>query len=286
MPATTRIAVGVALLTFFVTATASTAASTEKSYLAMRDTFIHQFAHAKNSLDDRPALSALEDQLRAVLGPVRIQAFPGPGKINLLTLKEGIVFGQIDGLRFDADPESLLVTSRDLLAHYLATHPELPKSLDQLTRTDDFYRLVFHADAGVSSYAEIPVTTAKSQTIAHAFLGLASQETGPFVPDTIFIFVADGNKIFIATAPAATKIPDIPRCRQEWERFHQKSITAHARNQSSHVEKDEAVNAPFRYDDQGFAAYRRCFENEAQSQPFFTALQTQAQSLVDRMQLH
>ena len=181
MHAAPLFSVVISFLCILAAAPVLSATSLEEQYLSTRDAFIRHFAQTEDSLNDRSALETLEKQLRTAVGPVKFQGVHGQGKINLVTLKEGMVFGQVDGLRFDSEQESLLVTTRGLLARYQAAHPELPKRLDQLARTDDFYRLALHADAGVSSYAVVPVIKGTTQTVAHAFLGLASQETGPFV---------------------------------------------------------------------------------------------------------
>ncbi|MBN2397594.1 MAG: hypothetical protein JXI32_04375 [Deltaproteobacteria bacterium] len=267
-----------------VSAAASPAASLEERYIASRDGFIRQFAQATDPVADRPALAELERQMRAVVGPVTIEGFPGQGRINLLTLRPEPGFAQVDGLRFDSDGEALVVTTEVLLNRYLAERPELPKTVSELSKTGDFYRRVFHADAGVVCYTDVPVRSGEDGSFAHAALGVSAQDIGPFIPDEIFVFVTRGNRVLLVSAPAAVAITEIPECRSEWDRFAKKRDEALHIYRSSQLEDRKAFENSLRYGEQGFEAYRRCYEREAQNRPFFPSLKRQAQSIVDRLQ--
>jgi len=258
--------------------------SLEERYIADRDGFIRRFAQVTGPVDDGQALAELEKQIRAIVGPVAVEGFAGQGRINLLTLRPEPGFAQVDGLRFDAGRESLVVTTQGLLGPYLAQYPELPKNVRELSETGDFYRRVFHADAGVVCYAEVPVRGGEDISFAHAFLGVGAQDTGPFIPDEIFVFVTRGDRVLLVSSPAAAAITEIPQCRSEWDRFAKKRDEALHIYRSSQLEDRKAFEDSLRYGEEGFEAYRRCYGREAQNQRFFPSLKRQAQSIVDRLQ--
>ena len=262
----------------------SISASPEERYVETRDGFIRRFAKAMNPVDNRSALAELERQIRTIVGPVKIEGLPGQGKINLLTLRPEPGFAQVDGLRFNSNLESLFVTTKALLERYLAERPELPKTLLELSKNGDFYRRVFHSDAGVIYYAEVPVKSAKDHSFAHAFLGVGAQDIGPFIPNEIFVFVSKENRILLVSSPAAIEITEIPQCRSEWDKFAKKRSEALDVYRASQLKNEKAFDDSIRCGKQGFEAYRHCYDREARKQQFFTSLKIQAQSIVDRLQ--
>lgn len=264
------------------------AASLEEKYFETRDNFIREFEKASGPIDvldkkDEHALAELEKQLKAIVGPVNVEGFSKEGKINLLTLQKDFGFGQVDGLRFSAEPEYLFVTTGDLLKKYLAGQPELPKDVAELSKTGEFYVRAITAEAAVTSFADIPVKSANGKSYVHAFLGLTAQDIGPFIPKDIFVFVAKGDRILAVQSPAATEITEIPECRNEWEKLAKKKSDAYDVHRSSGLKNQKAADESVQYEEQGFEAYRRCYEREAKNQKFFVSLEKQAQSIVDRL---
>ena len=265
-------------------AAGSKAVSLEERYIESRDNFIRRFAKVADPVNDRPALAELEGQIRRIVGSVVIEGFPKEGRINLLTLRPEPGFARVDGLRFDSDRESLVVTTETLLERYLAERPNLPRTLSELSKSGDFYRRVFHSDAGVIHYADLPVRSAKDRSFVHAFLGVGAQDIGPFIPDEIFVFVSKGDRILLVSSPAAVESAEIPQCRGEWNRFAKKSSEALDAYRASQLKDKRAFDDSLRYREEGFDAYRRCYEREAKNQKFFTSLKKQAQAIVDRLQ--
>lgn len=257
--------------------------SLEEKYFETRDHFIRQFERDTIPIDDRPALAELEKQIRPIVGPVKIAGFPKQGKLNLLTLKNEPGFAQVDGLRFDNGRETLFVTTVSLLKKYLAEYPELAQDVSRISKTGDFYRRVFHADAGVICFAEVPVIRRKGQSFVHAVLGVSAQDIVSVIPNEIFVFVSIGNRILLVNAPVAAEITDIPQCLSQWEKFNQKSAKAYELYKSTQLKNKKALAEYHLYREQGFEAYVRCFEEEANKQPFFPSLKNEAQAIVDRL---
>lgn len=258
--------------------------SLEENYFATRARFIRQHEKTTIPIDERPALAELEKQIKTIVGPVKIAGFPKQGKLNLLKLKDEPGFVQVDGLRFDNGRETLFVTTESLLKNYLAECPELPRDFRRISKAGDFYRRVFHSDAGVICFAEVPVIRREGQSFVHAILGVSAQDIVSVIPDEIFVFVASGNRILIVNAPVAVKITDIPQCSSQWEKLDRKSSEAYEIYKSSQLKNKKALADYHLYREQGFAAYTSCFEKEAKKQQFFPSLINEAQAIVDRLQ--
>ena len=258
--------------------------SLEEVYIETRDSFIRQFEKHERPVDGRSALAELEKQIRAIVGPVRMEGFSGQGKINLLTLKAEPGYVQVDGLRFNSDYSTLFVTTQGLLKHYLAERLGLPQVFKDISRNEDFYRRVFHPEAGIMLYAEVPVMSTNSQSLAQSFLGVSGQDIGPFIPDEIFVFVVTGKHVLLANAPVSVAITDIPQCKIKWEMSHAKSSDALVRYRDSQSQDKKAYDDYRRYYEEGIVAYRNCFSVEAKQQPWFNSLKNQTQSLVESFQ--
>src|SRR6266446_5160730 len=262
------------------------AASLEEKYLETRDNFIRQFStpSSPEANSDEKALSKLEKQLQLIIGPVDIAHFPKRGKINLETLYQDAGFGQLDGLRFDSKHELLFVTTTGLLNSYLQQRKELPTELGKLAKAEEFYSVALYWDEAVTHFAEVPVRTTNDKSFAYAFLGLWAQDIGPFPPKTLFVFFANGDRVFVVSTDVQSSIDQIAECKDVWDGFKKKSDAAFAAYQASELKEQNASDDMVRYEEEGFRAYCRCFEQRAKMEPFFKQLTEQAQSLVDNLQ--
>ena len=264
------------------------AASPEEEYFETRDNFIRQFSTASSVDDksDQKDLSKLEKQLQLIIGPVDVAHFPKRGQINLETLeKDDGGFGQVDGLRFDSKHEQLFVTTAGLLNAYLQQNKTLPTELEKLAKAEEFYSLALDWDEAVTHFAELPVTTTNDKSFAYAFLGLWAQEIGPFPPKHLFVFFANGDRVFAVSSEVQSNIDQIAECKDVWDGFKKKSDAAFAAYQGSELKDEKATDDDMRrYEDEGFRAYCRCFEQRAKMDPFFKQLTKQAQTLVDTLQ--
>jgi hypothetical protein len=270
------------------------AASLEEKYFETRDNFIRQFSTASspeaNSYEKthsklEKALSKLEKQLQLIIGPVDVAHFPKRGKINLETLEQGDGgFGQVDGLRFDSEHELLFVTTMGLLNGYLKQHKELPTELGKLEKAEEFYSVALYWDEAVTHFAEVPVRTTNDKSFAYAFLGLWAQDIGPSPPKNLFVFFANGDRVFVVSAEVQSNIDQIAECKDVWDGFKKKSDAAFAAYQASELKDQKAGDDMTRYEVEGFKAYCRCFEQRVKMEPCFKQVTKQAQTVVDSLQ--
>jgi len=264
----------------------SWAASLEDTYIETRDQFIRQFRKANYpvSRDDRRALNELQRQLRSIIGPVVIDGFPQQGLINLVTLYRGVGFGQVDGLRFSSGKETLLITTVRLLNDYIDRHRTLPAEYTRLAKDGEFYRLVFDWSSVTTHFAAIPSRGAPFNVFTYAFLGLRSQDTGPFVPNAIYVFISNGKYVFVVSAALTEPMMQIADCKETWGEYDKKSASAFEAYRASDLKDKRAFDDYVRYEREGFEMYRTCFGRKAITQPSFASLIRQVQSIVDRIQ--
>ena len=262
------------------------AASLEEKYFETRDEFIRQFStpSSPEANSNERALSKLEKQLQMIIGPVDVAHFPKRGKINLETLQQDAGFGQVDGLRFGSEHKLLFVTTTGLLNAYLQQHKELPTELGKLAKAEEFYSSVFDWNAAVTHFAEVPVRTTNDKSFAYAFLGLWAQDIGPRLPKHLFVFFANGDRVFVVSTEVQSNIDQIAECKDVWDGFKKKSDAASAAYQASELKDQKATDDTVRYEDEGFRAYCRCFEQRVKMEPCFKQLTKQAQTVVDSLQ--
>jgi hypothetical protein len=267
------------------------AASPEEKYLETRDNFIRQFSTASSPGANyekvlsklEKALSKLEKQLQLIIGPVDVAHFPKRGKINLETLdQDDPGFRQVDGLRFGSEHQVLFVTTTGLLNSYLQHHKDLPTELGKLAKAEEFYSLALYWDEAVTHFAEVPVRTTNDKSFAYAFLGLWAQDIGPFPPKNLFVFFANGDRVFVMSTEVQSNIDQIAECKDLWDSLKKKSDAASAANQASDL-KQKATDDMQR-EEEDFRAYCRCFEQRAKMEPYFKQLTKQAQTVVDNLQ--
>jgi hypothetical protein len=272
------------------------AASPEEDYLAARDAYIKQFAHSAQ--DDATlkayerALADLQARLRRIIGPVRINGFPGDGKINLDALdQDDEGFGLLDGLAYAGADEKarVLVTTASLFDKWLAAHahfwPEspLPQDMGAALKRDDFYTQAINNDAAVVTYAEVPVARPAWATFAFAVLDARTQDAAPPVPFEMIITVRRAERVFIVTAKTAVAAGPIAACEELHARLAAEAQAATDADQAADA-KDAALHEKAeQLARKADRAYPDCFATQARGAEFFPALVKQAQGLIDAL---
>jgi hypothetical protein len=280
---------------------AANAASTEESYFATRDAYIDKLKPTEINVDvdervlkqEQAAREDLERQLRRIVGTVEIKGFAGPGKSNLETLFKGDQgFGLLDGLLYSsADDKTHIVVSTDaLLDHWLKEHKDwwggtvanVPQEVGAVFKSEAFYTQVLQTDAAVFKYAELPVAKPGAAKLASAMLVARAQDLGPRTPDELIVAVLQGGRVFVVTAPASARIEPMPACERIWQEAVRKSTAAQEAYAKSEPKDEKLAEQSTRLEEEGDAAFRRCFAERATSHASFAMLTQQAQVLVDR----
>ena len=277
---------------------AASAASPEDDYIAARDKFIAQFTLKEGAEIDEQTTRAeeraraeLETQLRKIIGPSGVSGAPAQGKSNLDSLIKGEMgFGQLDALTFEMKGDTrLIVTTRALLARWLVDHKawwndnNVPQEIDAALRSESFYTQAISTDASVARFAELPLNRPAGTSFAHAMLVMQRQDIGAGTPHDVIVAVARGERVFIWSTPTAVKVPAMPVCEAHWKRALAKSEQVHKKYRESDLKDGKLMDEYIRVQEEGDAAFRKCFGERAKDQKYFARLVKQAQGLVDRV---
>lgn len=227
-------------------------------------------------------MSELEQYLRTIIGPVKVEGFPSKGQINTEIVKGGGGFGQMDGLMFygepyvnELPPSYMVVTTKSLLNRYVSPKESVPKKLQEWPYDEDFYSRVFDWDRGFSNFGELQVHNKDATSIVHAFLMLSAQDIGPYFPGEIVVFLTKADKIFLIDKDSKSEIKPIPECEAVWDKYEDKARKLHDKKDFEGYSQSE---------EDGFQAYKKCFAAHLKEQKYYPALKEEAQSIVNNLQ--
>ncbi|MDR5752221.1 MULTISPECIES: hypothetical protein [unclassified Caballeronia] len=254
-----KISFGLAIAALSISAIAQT--STHE-YLELREKTINvmhaQYADQENarlSLAANRGLHNLQISLQKLVGRVNIKGFPNSGK-GVLGSRDDDQYEGLDGIvitSFDGKTQ-LFVTTVPIMQAWLAVHKKDVSrypDLAELVGTENFYNATstISGNAAVYAYGEIPVT-ANSGLIARAIIfALGQDDPAPKPPKNLAVSVMSGDRIYVFTE--AIVAPDIPEC---------KSLSQ-----------------------QTSMSFEQCFARKMSSQPEYSHLIGQAQTLVDHV---
>lgn len=150
-------------------------------------------------------LNDLQARLQAIIGPVIIDGRPVPTRITLAgTQYDGQDSGQeLDGLTFQLAQMEAIVSTRALVAGWLASHPvdSAASPLDAL-EADDALTWVFSGTAAARQYANIRKHERLPDDVFIAKLVLFAQDIGDWPPDQLIVGVARGERIYLVSTQA------------------------------------------------------------------------------------
>jgi hypothetical protein len=276
------------------------AASPEDSYYASRDAYIARFAttSANRNIDDdtlrlhAQALDQLGKLLRPIIGTVAIKGFPAKIRSNLDSLFKGdFGFGRLDGLLYSSadDKTQITVTTEALFQRWLREHKDwwvaanVPQDVNAALKSEAFYTQALTTDAAVFEYVELPVVKPARAKFAFAMLIARAQTLGPHRPDELIVATMQGGRVFLVSAPTSPKIIPMPLCQKIWQQSERRAVAAETARVASERKDDPPPEQRDQIEEQGDAAYRECFAQQARRQAFFVLLVGQAQALVDRL---
>ena len=273
------------------------AASPEDNYYASRDAYIAKFAttSASGNIDDdilrlqAQALDQLGKLLRPIIGTVAIKGFPAKVRSNLDSLFKGdFGFGRLDGLLYSSadDKTQITVTTEALFQRWLREHKDwwlaanVPQDVNAALKSESFYTQALTADAAVFKYVELPVAKPARAKFAFAMLIARAQALGPHRPDELIVATMQGGRVFLVSAQSNPKIIPMPLCQKIWQQSERKAVAAETARVASERKDDPHADQRDQIEEQGDAAYRECFAQQARGREFFFLLIRQAQALV------
>jgi hypothetical protein len=144
-----------------------------------------------------------------------------------------------------------------------------------------FYTQATGTGAATVKYVELPIKKPAAASLAFAMLGTTSQDVGPSEPEDVTVALLQGGKLYVVRVNASAKIGPFPRCQALWDATMKKSQQEFER----HRDKPNA-RAPSRQasiEEEGDAAFRRCFAERAPREKGFADLVRQAQDIADKL---
>jgi len=235
-------------------------------YIEARDRTIQELKGVDEF--DRAKFSALQTQLRELLGPFHREGFTGEGELNLHNLTDGLGFGRLDGLEYASRDErtAVLVTTQPLVTDWL---PKFYEESDGntlsslLSREPD--KLLTWAwgieDKHFTLVRRLSVKKPKGMTTAMAFLGNLTADDGNYIPGSIIATIVRADRVYFVSQKLTTPLPVFEECDRRWQTLWD----------SGRADKDDAA----------FAAFNECYVARVVSTPAFQAARKQAQELIE-----
>lgn len=290
-------------------------ASLEDRYIAMRDAAMAKssklydagkFDDAAQKAEDA-ARSSLQAQMAAILAESNRGGF-GPPQLNLDAFYAGDQgFGQLDGLRFDAEtgvtgekaggngtdgkyvePRAhIIITTERLFERWLRAHKNwwdkgvknVPQQIASAIKDESFYTEAISTDAAVINFNALPVAKPAAATLTYGFLAGRTQSDVPDSADEVFVTAIANGKVYVAygSIEHAVKVPACTAARAE---ANKKAEEADEKLRLKQIDKktyDKLGDQRQQAED----AFRRCFAQHAPQQAAFAAATKQAQALLD-----
>jgi hypothetical protein len=276
----------------------------EDAYFAARDDYIAKLKAIDDAgkLDDdtpklhKRALEQLGKLTQPIVRPVALKGFAADAKTNLDSLHTGdFGFGLLDGLNYASagGKTHIVVTTESLFDHWLREHrywwgpktENVPQEVDAALRSEAFYTQALQTDSAISRYVELPVVKPTRAKFAFAMLIARTQILGPRTPDELMVSVVWGGRVFVINASTRTRVKPIAACDAIWKQSERKLAEAQDAYIASQLEDKELFEQGIKAEEDGDAAFHRCFAERAGSQSFFAALTGQAQALLDALPL-
>jgi len=276
-----------ALLCFSLIFSAAPAAdpapsSATDTYISARNRYLAEFkAHPTAGEADKRvehALADLERLLRLAVPAWQARGFAAKGRINLGSLEaDDVEFGQVDGLRYTAGDNTVIVTTKPLLTRWLADHrnwwkdeKNIPASMTAAFRSEAFYTQALSTDAAAFLHGLVLVKAPPGAELAVVELAAFAQDLVlDRGPTTLLAVVLRGDRVFIAEEKLQTPLPPVLFCKKTMD-----LTLVHAKAEKN-TDKSNAL------EEKADREYRDCFGVRLREQPNYAATQKQAQALVD-----
>jgi hypothetical protein len=287
----------------------------EDRYIADRDRAIARFTpeKVKRLGDDAApeadaAFAALEQQMRAILGPIEIAGLP-ESKLNLGSLYTGDMgFGTLDGLLFhSADYKTaIVVTTRTLFLRWLRAHRSwhgdtLPREPARAFATETFYFQAIDSDAAILKFADVPLGGAAArpapssapnparvpppnpaQDIATAMLAGRTQDQTPYAANEVFVAAIKGGRAFVGFARLEPAF-QAAACRAAREEAEQKAKAANEAAYANGGVDEAAAKRATALEQKTEAEFRSCFARSAAKEAAFADVVKRAEALYGMM---
>jgi hypothetical protein len=258
----------------------------ELEYLKVRDSYIKHFKsivikddNDKIDTQESDSLKDLEKRLRDILKDCRINNIAIDGEINLETLLAGLGFRMLDGLNVTKDSIRIFCTSKSLFFDYFKK--EKISQPDNLTTEDleNIFNSVFYSDARITNFSSGKIP-AKNNIQVYGMVGMVAQDIGLFLPEFVYVFIADDNFIYMAEKHLNKPVKQIPKCKSIWDSINLESQKALQIYDDSQLQDTASFNKHVYLDELAFDKYCGCFQRELKKEIQYKEIQKQIEKIV------
>jgi len=257
----------------------------ESEYFKLRNNYVEHLQglqKAGKNIDsllrvDNEDLKELENRLRVIL---RKSHFSGQGKINLETLLGFLGFGMLDGLTFEKDSLRIFYTSKNIFLDYF--RKENISQLDNLTpkNLEDIFQSAYSSDIHLSNYSSLKVQS-KDNIQAFGMVGMYYQMIGPWPPEYLFVFVSNGNYIYMCEKHLKKPIKEIDDCRSIYNSKYQDAEKQLEVYHSSNLKDTTAFNNHLSLWEEAMVQYCNCYQKELKNDNQFVSIQKEIDRIVN-----
>jgi len=255
----------------------------ETEYIRLRDGYRVAMAKTQEATQDWDAIDEANGQaLLDLQGRLRLIVPEPPwgeeGVINLQTMLDEVGVDMLDGLTLARDSSTLFITTRNLFDTYFKGEKQGEFSAEFLEKV---VNSTFVPDAQVSIMG---LTTFDVEgSTAYGMAAGAAQDVGPITPQSLYVFVAKGDRIFIAQKGLAEPLPEVPDCTLLWEKSAVELDKAFADYQASGLKDTTALNRRWQIEDETMKAYCRCYQERLESSPQFESIKENLGTMARRL---
>ena len=268
----------------------------DKAYAAVNSAGSHLTGDARGALSDH-YLHDLRGALRSLVGPFRVDGLPVEGDIRPDDLIEGdLGYDTLDGLHVESTDRSMdaVISTRHLLSEWLVRTDRkvqdpkdfMPLDVGKAFTTELLYTWVFADDAHYYTMAELPVVLNGRNGVAKAVLYTRTSDTvGLYAPNGIAVAVEMEDRVVILKENFKDDfaVAVLPPCRSQFESDSAKDDALLKVYQASSHSEQKLFDPYQQLDDAANLEYQKCFQRLIPAQPYYSALISRAQALVDRV---
>ena len=239
----------------------------------------------------------LEKRLRGIIGKAEIKGFLAPGELNLASLMtDDRDFAKLDGVRLASnDGKGFLVISTSGLARHWATEnsrqwisllESSPTSIDLMLNSNAFYTwaVTYPYDGAIARFSALPIAKPANASVLYAFFAAELIGDDLDAPNRIVVAEIVGNRLLFTVSAMGAVITPIESCNRlrseaktALDAVNEAYATSHSPGNAALWAKAHTMKSSAE------AAFASCFAESVKTQPAYTLVMKQAQTLANAM---
>ena len=180
----------------------------------------------------------------------------------------------------------IIVTTQTLFERWLRAHKDwwgkniknVPQQIGAALKDESFYTQAISSGAAVVNFNSLPIAKPAAASFAHAMLAGRTQSEIPDAADEVFVSAIANGKVYIAYGSIDPKV-QVPACLAIRTGYNKKAEQADDDLRSGKIDR-KGFDKLGDLRQKGEDAYKRCFAQNAPSNPAFAEATRQAERLL------